>query len=1107
MAVKDGIPSLPPVPGKVDPTLRPLLQALRDALMVRAHQTKNYWDHSPTMKELFDAGIIDVHGNPNGSGLRISVPVDDTSGGNDPIDETSTPDAPTGLVVAATPWAMLLSWDSLNGNMAHLVAYTEIWWNPVDDRNTATLVGTTPGFAFMHPVEPDSTQYYWVRFVSHFGVEGWWNAIEGTIGIALPDPGKLLDILTGAITESQLYATLQERIDLIDTPVTGLVDGLAAEVIARQADTDSLQASIDSVAGAISAQVLLNRFEVDDIGDWEVPAGNTLTANSTDFAFEEQSGLVTFSHANPAPYTPDMYTEVLRLPIPMPQGISFSGVQLRVRIYAKRPPTYPAVDFAIGYAIDNAGQTHSGWRTFTPTHSWAKYEFTYNAPAGVTESDQAYFVIWADTSNSGLGMLFDNAMVDIDGSVQDLSGIQTNAQAIQVLQNRVTVTEDEIVAQGVDLSSLTAAVSDPVTGNVALGTAYTGLETRVTSAEGSITSQSSDITALQSAVADPATGLTANAAAIDLVETDIVAIDDTLTSHGSRITSLENDITDPSTGLTATADAISGLDTRVTYAEGLISAHATDITDLEAAVNDPTSGLGANASAITQLSTDVGAIADDVTAVSAQYTTLATTVGENTTAVQVVATSIDGLEGQYTVKIDANGYVAGFGLSNTTDIYNPLLGHSQFYVAVDTFAIYNPANLANDVVTFTVDTINGRVVMDGAFIKNATIGTAAIKDAAIITAHIGEAQIVEGHIVDGEITNAKIGNYIQSTNWVQATHQGWKIDKNGHIEASSIRLYNAAGQLILDAGGGTYESRIDNYAQQYSDIQNSPNSLAELNPTEGAKLAGIANGATKNAMTRSPNDPSGGSFGDMWWNYNTNVLWQYLSSGWTKVSVNAWGDILDPTGTKPVNGATKNLVTYSSAAPTGGTDGDIWYRTTTGQLYHKQAGTWRLTANDTQLHFQNNPITPANMGTYIAAAAIDTLYLANNVIIVPVFSQGGGATVTGGQNTHLTSGVLTIPNVGQGSSKVALQWFVNQAGQNSNASNLKMELYRWIGWTPTLLWTRQSTNRDDWASGVYLDTSPPLGIEFGYSLAMNRTGYSGSVQVYSSALLIQAVKR
>ena len=73
--------------------------------------------------------------------------------------------------------------------------------------------------------------------------------------------------------------------------------------------------------------------------------------------------------------------------------------------------------------------------------------------------------------------------------------------------------------------------------------------------------------------------------------------------------------------------------------------------------------------------------------VNQRVQTVATVAGANTAAIQVNANSVNGLEAQYTVKIDNNGHVSGFGLASTTVDGDRV---SDFMVAADRFSVVNP---------------------------------------------------------------------------------------------------------------------------------------------------------------------------------------------------------------------------------------------------------------------------------------------------------------------------------------------------------------------------------------------------------------------------------
>lgn len=175
-------------------------------------------------------------------------------------------------------------------------------------------------------------------------------------------------------------------------------------------------------------------------------------------------------------------------------------------------------------------------------------------------------------------------------------------------------------------------------------------------------------------------------------------------------------------------------------------------------------------------------------------------VDDNEVAIQAVA---DDLNAEYTLRIDNGGYVAGFGLANNGP------GSSQFIVRADHFAIQHPTTDGNNTtiraIPFHVNA--GKVVMDTAYIANATITNAHINDVAVdkitgnvgnfITANIQNASIETAHIQDTAITNAKIAN-IDGAKITNATISGAKIinstiDGTNHIINQTV---HGADKLI-----------------------------------------------------------------------------------------------------------------------------------------------------------------------------------------------------------------------------------------------------------------------------------------------------------------------
>lgn len=103
----------------------------------------------------------------------------------------------------------------------------------------------------------------------------------------------------------------------------------------------------------------------------------------------------------------------------------------------------------------------------------------------------------------------------------------------------------------------------------------------------------------------------------------------------------------------------------------------------------------------------------DIKSLGERITTVQSTADGNKATVQTHSRSINGLEAQYTVKVDVNGKVAGYGLATTPKNGTP---ESKFIVNADRFGIGAPGKA--DVFPFTVDTRQNRVGVNGELVVN-----------------------------------------------------------------------------------------------------------------------------------------------------------------------------------------------------------------------------------------------------------------------------------------------------------------------------------------------------------------------------------------------------
>jgi predicted phage tail protein len=154
------------------------------------------------------------------------------------------------------------------------------------------------------------------------------------------------------------------------------------------------------------------------------------------------------------------------------------------------------------------------------------------------------------------------------------------------------------------------------------------------------------------------------------------------------------------------------------------------------------------------------------------------------------ASSINGLSGQYTVKIDNNGYVSGFGLASTARNGVPT---SEFIINADSFAVVTGGGVERP---FTIGSVNGvtRTIIKSALIGDASITSAKIGDAQINSAKIGDASVNTLKIAGNAVTFMATASGFSSAAVTIAT-QGGPVFVAG---TATTETYDSAGQGAND---------------------------------------------------------------------------------------------------------------------------------------------------------------------------------------------------------------------------------------------------------------------------------------------------------------------
>lgn len=292
--------------------------------------------------------------------------------------------------------------------------------------------------------------------------------------------------------------------------------------------------------------------------------------------------------------------------------------------------------------------------------------------------------------------------------------------------------------------NLAKEILDRVAGNASLEDALehvrSDTDEALTYALSRIAEQSSDTEALATSVTALAAGL-ADAQAAIVTEQTVRATEDEAMASDIQIlysglednqAAILNEQTTRVNELEAIATTISGLAAQ--YQDNLAAVQ----TEQTARVNGDAALANSITSLQTQTGTDISALNSSISSIqtsldgkasASQLNTLSTTVAGQTTTIQQNSTSIDGILAKYTVKIDNNGYITGYGLMSSNNNGTP---SSSFVIRADSFALvmpgygnYTPFAVGPAGVSFTGNTAWNNVTGSGKPADNATVGADA----------------------------------------------------------------------------------------------------------------------------------------------------------------------------------------------------------------------------------------------------------------------------------------------------------------------------------------------------------------------------------------------
>jgi hypothetical protein len=543
-------------------------------------------------------------------------------------------------------------------------------------------------------------------------------------------------------------------------------------------------------------------------------------------------------------------------------GATFDAAQLLME-YAGPVASYPAT-MGVTYALWVTWVTKDGVESVLPAPANDVYGLSVSTGMNISASLGA---LTGQLTASQLHMDLGSRIDLIDGGVAQPALPYPLAQIAALqdgLNNRVRAdldaTANSLLQSVTTISTTLQTVrdagiyTDPGSGTVkifgleAAQDHLTTVDARLDAAEGSITLKASTTyvnDAIAAAVLTPADLLLFDgmSARIGVAEVDINALessvslkasDTALSATNVRVTTAETDIDALQGQITLKVDSADfssvtgGLDTRVGTAETTLAAfgEASSISSMVMQGYKKTrdDDLAAQALLTSILNGESAATRDQETlaiareeltaftveglsAEAAQRITLQATVDGHTSAIQTEATTratqTGDLYAQYTVKLDVDGKVSGFGLAST----GPTGAGSAFEVRADKFSIAAPSGAAAGYVPFTVlateqviggVTFSAGVYAQKAFIQDAQITNAKIANLAVDSAKV--ASLSAAKLTAGSIA---VGQTISSTGEYSAGVPNWSI-----TGAGLATLNNAVVRGTVYATDGSFTGHI-----------------------------------------------------------------------------------------------------------------------------------------------------------------------------------------------------------------------------------------------------------------------------------------------------------
>ena len=786
------------------------LQAVRNALNVALGMPTAPLDRNLTVRDLLAANLLSLPSNFGSggdfSGLTLGLGVQ----GAYVVDKTAPP-TPSNFAASAGITSIVMTTDPPTFTAGHGYARTKIYGAKYSGTGAlptfanAVEITEFTGAVTAYTTDPATEWHLWATWLTVDGVEsvapaGGVNGVTVTTG---QNVASLLKALTSQLSTTQLDASLQSQISTFSAVTSGLATPastalplntvgflasssditlqalpavyaqIANEQIVRQSAVEQLTQTINTLAVGTGVQFdSAQIWYFNALGGWTGTTTPVITSGSIEATDNADPTLT-----SPAGLNID--------------GTTYSQVFLRAQITGA-PPWLGRLEWRL------VGDASGTWRTTTnisqpiwDANGWATFEWISIPFGGIVDQIRVTLTSSQDATDF---CVINWLAIGRPSPGASTAALQTEQTARVASDNALS---QQITSLQATVGSNTSAIQSEAT---ARANGDSSLSSQITSLQSTVNTNTANITSLQSAYATSSGTFAQQISALQAVTAPTVVNASSATPLNLSVNLASGNPVDVSQFMPALAQISYERDVRTSQTSSL----AQQVSSLQATVNTNYTTLSSQIQTLSQsAATSAATNASAITTLQSQVGTANTNIASLQTSASTAANNIGELQAEYTVKVDLNGYVAGYGLASTSTTSGSAT--SQFIVRADSFLIGSPSGpgivpAVPFLVQTTSGTANGQtyqpgVYMSSAFIQNGTITSAHIGLAAIDAANI--ASVNAASINAGAIA---VGGYIESPNYI-AGQQGWTINGNGTAEfaAASIRGQLLSSQIAAGA--------------------------------------------------------------------------------------------------------------------------------------------------------------------------------------------------------------------------------------------------------------------------------------------------------------------